>query len=98
MPGRLAIDFGTSNTMVTVWDETRQEGVPVHVPDYGRFYQQHGDQVSVVPSLIHYATERQRWVGNQVLQQNLYHSACTFRWMKRYIAHRSPVKVRLDGR
>jgi predicted ATPase len=34
MPGRLAIDFGTSNTVVAVWDEARQEGVPLHVPAY----------------------------------------------------------------
>ena len=36
MPGRLAVDFGTSNTVVAVWDEARHEGVPWHVPDYGR--------------------------------------------------------------
>ncbi len=36
MPGRLAIDFGTSNTVLAVWDETRREGVPLHLPDYGR--------------------------------------------------------------
>ena len=98
MPGRLAVDFGTSNTVVAVWDEVRQEGVPLHVPDYGHAYQQGDEQVSVVPSLIHYAADRRQWVGNQVLQQNLYHSARTFRWMKRYIANRSPVKVKLDDR
>lgn len=98
MPGRLAVDFGTSNTVVAVWDEARKEGVPLHVPDYGRFYRHGNEQVSVVPSLIHYAADRRQWIGNQVLQQNLYESARTFRWMKRYIAHRSPAKVRLDGR
>ena len=36
MPGRLGIDFGTSNTVVAVWDEARQQGVPLHIPDYGR--------------------------------------------------------------
>ena len=36
MPGRLGIDFGTSNTVVAVWDEKRREGVPLHLPDYGR--------------------------------------------------------------
>lgn len=98
MPGRLAVDFGTSNTVVAVWDEARQEGVPLHMPDYGHLYQQEGEQVSVVPSLIHYAEDKRQWLGNQVLQQNLYHSPRTFRWMKRYIANRSPMKVRLDGR
>ena len=98
MPGRLAVDFGTSNTVVAVWDEAQQEGVPLHVPEYGRVYHQGDERISVVPSLIHYTEDRQRWVGNQVLQRNLYHHQRTFRGMKRYIANRSPTKRRLDSR
>jgi molecular chaperone DnaK (HSP70) len=103
MPGRLGIDFGTSNTVVAVWDDVRREGVPLHIPDYGRqIHYRHGDkpgeQISVVPSLIHYASDRRRWLGKQVLSQNVYDSPRTFRWMKRYITRRSPVKTRIDGR
>src|SRR5437868_375102 len=103
MAGRLGIDFGTSNTVVAVWDQDRQEGVPLHIPDYGRqIHYRHadkpGEQISVVPSLIHYAPEQRRWLGKQVLSQDLYDSPRTFRWMKRYIARRSPVKTRIDGR
>ena len=98
MTGRLAVDFGTSNTVVAVWDETVQEGVPLHVPDYGRLDRQGSQEISVVPSVIHYASDQQHWIGNQVLQQNLYHSPHTFRWMKRYISSRSPVRVRVNGR
>ncbi|HLN28885.1 MAG TPA: Hsp70 family protein [Gemmataceae bacterium] len=103
MPGRLGIDFGTSNTVVAVWDENLHEGVPLHIPDYGRqfHYRQNdqlSEQISVVPSLIHYAADQRRWLGKQVLNQGLYESQRTFRWMKRYIARRSPVKVRFDGR
>ncbi|MFQ5931369.1 MAG: Hsp70 family protein [Nitrospiraceae bacterium] len=97
MPSRLAVDFGTSNTVLATWDEAKQEGLPLHVPDYGRFYLHGNRQVPVIPSLIHYASDRQRWLGDQVLQLNLYKSGRTFRWMKRYIGHRSPAKVRLDG-
>ena len=88
MPGRLAVDFGTSNTVVARWDEAQQQGMSLHMPDYGRFYQHGNELVSVIPSLIHYASDRQRWVGNQVLQRTLYHSDRTFCWMKRRIADR----------
>jgi molecular chaperone DnaK (HSP70) len=98
MAGRLAIDFGTSNTVIAVWDEARREGIPFHMPDYGRCSSFNQEQVSVIPSLIHYAADQRRWIGNQVLVQNLDESSRTFRWMKRYIAHRNPGKIRLDGR
>src|ERR1051326_8486566 len=103
MPGRLGIDFGTSNTVIAVWDDDRREGVPLHISDYGRQLQyRHGDkiveQISVIPSLIHYAPDGRRWLGRQVHTHNVYDSERTFRWMKRYIARRSPVKLKLDGR
>lgn len=98
MPGRLAIDFGTSNTVVALWDETQQMGIPFHIPDYGSFYQHNQEKISVIPSQIHYASDRRRWLGNQVEQQNLTKSDRTFRWMKRYISNRSPVKRKIDGK
>src|SRR5215472_6458544 len=103
MSGRLGIDFGTSNTVIAVWDEARHEGVPLHLPDYGRMmhYRQAGktgECISLVPSLLHYAPDQRRWLGQQVIDQDLYGSERTFRWMKRYIARRSPMRVRLDGR
>jgi molecular chaperone DnaK len=98
MTGRLAVDFGTSNTLLAVWDEDKKEGIPLHLPEFGRIYQQGGEEISVIPSLIHYASQPQgrRWIGGQVLQKGLYDSPRTFRWMKRYISHRSPYKVNLD--
>ncbi len=97
MPGKLAIDFGTSNTVVAIWDEVRSEGVPLHLPDYGKLLRQGDADISVVPSLIHYASQGERWIGNQVLARNLYQSARTFRWMKRYISNRSPIRIQVDG-
>ena len=103
MAGRLAVDFGTSNTVVAVWDAGRGEGVPLHLADYGReiTYRRGdgpGERISVIPSLIHYAPDGRRWVGKQVLKHGVAESERTFRWMKRYIARRTPVKTRLDGR
>ncbi len=98
MPGRLSVDFGTSNTVVAVWDEAQQQGVPLHIPEFGQIQQQGEEEISIIPSLIHYAAEKQTWIGNQVIQRNLVQSPRTFRWMKRYISHRSPIKLRIDER
>jgi molecular chaperone DnaK (HSP70) len=103
MAGRLAVDFGTSNTVLAVWDENQREGVPLHLAQFGRPIayrrgEERGEEISVIPSVIHYAADGRRWLGTQVQTRGLYDSERTFRWMKRYIARRSPVKVRLDGR
>jgi molecular chaperone DnaK (HSP70) len=98
MPGRVAVDFGTSNTVVAVWDAATEAGRPLRIPGYSRAFVQGADDVPVIPSLIHYAEDSQRWVGDQVLHRNLRRSPATFCWMKRYIAQRSPRTVRVDGR
>ena len=98
MAGRLAVDFGTSNTVLAVWDEQLKDGVPLFIPEYSHTYHQGNQEISVIPSLIHYDTDNRRWIGDQVLQRNLYHSRHTFRWMKRYISQRSPIKIKIDGR
>ncbi len=98
MPGRLAVDFGTSNTVVALWDETLQQGVPLHIPEFGTLEKQGDETISLIPSLIHYAADNRTWIGSQVIQRGLRQSPGTFRWMKRYISHRSPNKVRIAGR
>jgi molecular chaperone DnaK len=98
MAGRLGVDFGTSNTVVALWDEASGDAETVRVPDYGRFFGDGADSVLVVPSLIHYTGDGRQFLGDQVRSRNLYHAAGTFRWMKRYIANRSPLKVPVNGR
>ena len=51
MSGRLAIDFGTSNTVLAVWSEDQQTGITHHIPDYGQLYTQGNEKVSLIPSL-----------------------------------------------
>ena len=105
MAGRLGIDFGTSNTVVAVWDEARRDGFPLHVPDFGRLCDFGSPDssienppaplVSVIPTLIHYTEDGRRWIGEQVCQKNLTSSDRTFSLIKRYIATRSPVTRRM---
>ncbi len=96
MAGRVGVDFGTSNTVIAVWNGFA--GEPLYLAEYGRMATPAPDiePTPSIPSLIHYDTQRQ-WVGNQVLQRNLYESPRTFRWMKRYIAQRSPRAINIDG-
>jgi molecular chaperone DnaK len=96
MPGRLAVDFGTSNTVLAVWDESADEGIPLRVPDYGRVDPHSGEPT--IPSLIHYADDGRIWIGDQVLSKTLETSNLTFRDMKQYISRRSPVAKNLNGR
>ena len=98
MAGRLAVDFGTSNTVVAIWDEAAGEPRPLAVTDYAHSFTHGDDQVPVVASLIHYGPGSQLLVGEQVRQANLASAPGTFRWMKRYIAQRSPARVRVNGR
>lgn len=97
MPGRLAIDFGTSNTVVAVWDEALQEGVPLHVPDYGQLYQQGSEKISVIPSQIHYGADRRRWLGYQIQQKQQEPHTYPFA-VNRAVRHREVLRRRLKWR
>jgi molecular chaperone DnaK (HSP70) len=101
MPVRLAVDFGTSNTVLAFWDPERGEGVPLHLPQYGHKLTAK-DHVrgpaSVIPSLINYPPNGDPLLGRQVLDHQFYDSPSTIRWMKRYIARRSPVRFKIAGR
>ncbi|MBI5366731.1 MAG: Hsp70 family protein [Planctomycetes bacterium] len=98
MSGRIAVDFGTSNTVVAVWDAAQRVGVPRLLGDFGRMLPAGDAEVPVVPSVIYYGDNRTSWIGAQVGARGLTGSERTFRWMKRYIAHRSPVRKRIAGR
>jgi molecular chaperone DnaK len=88
MSGRIGIDFGTSNSVVAVFDERTGGAESFPIPDLGITKRIGADDMHIVPSLIHYGGSA-TWVGAQVLDRNLYDHPSTFRWMKPFIARRS---------
>jgi molecular chaperone DnaK (HSP70) len=97
MTGRLAIDFGTSNTVLATWDSVEKNGKPFHLQEYGRLFNFNNRSISTIPSLINFDDEQKTWIGNQVLKRNLYSSPNTFRWMKRYISNRVNHCQKING-
>jgi molecular chaperone DnaK len=100
--GRLAIDFGTSNTRAAVWDELLGQAKPLLIPDVSLTARYEGSdnqvvEVPYVPSLVSYAG-KQLWIGKQVKDRGLADAAGTFRWMKRYISNRLEIPRRVDDR
>ena len=89
---RVAIDFGTGNTVLARVNETTGDTETVEVPGItmGVVYRPSADApeqiVHMAPSLIHYS-ESETLVGTQVLSRGLAEHSHTMRWMKRGIAH-----------
>jgi molecular chaperone DnaK len=88
---RVAIDFGTSNTVAARFREEAGSAESLEVPGISRTVQYRADAtgetrtIHLIPSLIHYA-ESATYIGNQVLSRGLNEHRHTFRWMKRSIA------------
>ncbi|HED30477.1 MAG TPA: Hsp70 family protein [Prosthecochloris aestuarii] len=79
----LAIDFGTSNTVIARWNETSSETeIPFletltktcSIPDSGT--------AKFIPSLIHIAPDGNRLIGARVESAGLVSHPATFRWLK----------------
>ncbi len=91
--GRIAIDFGTGNTLLARLNENTGQTETVEIPGITTEvrYRLRPDEpewaVRVVPSLIHYS-ETETLIGDQVLSRGLAEHPDTFRWMKRGIAQR----------
>ncbi|NTU74981.1 MAG: Hsp70 family protein [Anaerolineaceae bacterium] len=98
MSGRIAVDFGTSNTLIAIWDPSQRSSETCYIPEYCKRLTQGSVTINLIPSLIHYATDNRQWIGQQVIDRNLYQSERTFRWMKRYISNRTPMKIRLSDK
>lgn len=101
MAGRIAVDFGTSNTRIALWDESKNQSRLLNIPRISKiriYIDENGKktEVSCIPSLISYAGNR-IWIGNQVIDQNLSESNCTFNWMKHYISCRMKLPRRIGN-
>lgn len=99
MLGRLAVDFGTSNTLLALFNSSSQKADTLYIPDLSKSVQ-HGGQEPfwTIPSVIHYVSTGEHWIGQQVLNRDLYDDVGTFRWMKRYIATRNTSRICVGGK
>lgn len=98
MAGRLGIDFGTSNTVISLWDTSKRDSQTLQLADYSRVQESKDGSVYTIPSLIHYLEDGGCLLGEQVLRKNLLHSPRTFQWMKRYICRRTYMDRQIDGK
>jgi len=99
---RMAIDFGTSNTVVAFWNEAEKDVTLHQIPEVSlpfRFRDKGGDaEIPYIPSVIYYQDKNTKFIGNQVIKKSLERSLGTFRWMKAYIQDKKMMRYMLsDG-
>lgn len=99
---KIAVDFGTSNTVVAFWNENANEVDLHHIPDVTLPFNFELDGISheipYIPSLIYYQSIERNFIGYQVIEKSLEKSQGAFRWMKAYIQSRRNIKYPLsDG-
>lgn len=97
---RMAVDFGTSNTIVAFWNEERND-VDLHdVQDVSRPFRFRLDgreiEVPCIPSQIYYQDAETTFIGRQAATRMLDRSRGSFRWMKPYIQEGRRIKYPLE--
>jgi len=91
--GKVAVDFGTGNTVLARVNETTGQTETLQIPEITKEYRYRLKRdgpvhvVHLAPSLIHYS-ETETLIGDQVVSRGLAEHRDTVRWMKRGIAHR----------
>ena len=100
MPRIVGIDFGTSNSVIAVWDPGQEVArLPVLEGISREVSYRIGDETltaHVIPSLVAYEGNS-IYIGDQVHARGLSEAACTFRWMKSYISSQQPMPRRIPG-
>ena len=76
VPDRIAIDFGTSNTVISAWNDDLGDAETLDLPGWSKTFAgdktgESNEEVSVIPSLIHFACSGRQWIGRQVEEQDL---------------------------
>jgi molecular chaperone DnaK len=102
LAGRLAIDFGTSNTRIALWNEAAHQAELVTIPDISgidTYINSEGSKIDVpfINSLINYSGN-QVWIGRQVQEHGRVESHSTFRWMKHYVSNRLELPRNIEGK
>ncbi|NLF95065.1 MAG: Hsp70 family protein [Oligosphaeraceae bacterium] len=84
----IALDFGTSNSVLARWNEATGDVDVLRSPALTRVYQyrlpgeQNNRTAYVIPSLIHYGKDKRVLAGAQVENAGLLDHRGTFRWLK----------------
>jgi molecular chaperone DnaK (HSP70) len=102
MAGRLAVDFGTSNTRLAVWDQASGTASMLRLPEICEidvWTDPDGvvHEVPCIPSVIHFDGDREL-VGRQVTASGFGGSNLPFRRMKHYISSQLELPRRVNGR
>lgn len=87
----LAIDFGNTNTVMAVWNNSRSVAELICIPQISE------TDSCLIPSVIHFG-DHETLIGSKVRSAGLETSLQTFRWMKRYISLNSPYRIQTGKR
>lgn len=97
---RMAVDFGTSNTIVAFWNQARNDVDLYGVPDVSRPFRFRQDgrefEIPSIPSQIYYQDANTTFIGRQVAAKAIERSRGSFRWMKPYIQERRRIRYPLE--
>lgn len=98
MTGRLSIDFGTSNTVVALWNAERQDADSLALGTLSTVEMHAGREMRIVPSQIKYVAPDRVLAGQQVIEAGIPRSdRHLFYWMKTYIGARRPLPRHIHG-
>ncbi|MBN1906101.1 MAG: Hsp70 family protein [Deltaproteobacteria bacterium] len=98
----MAIDFGTSNTIVAFWNEEKHDVDLYAIEDVTLpfTFEHEGRNIEIpyIPSMICYRDKDTNFIGAQVIDKMLENSKGSFRWLKAYIQSRRKINYPLsDG-